>query len=403
VVETRHFRSDDGNVRIGIGEVLDLYVVASGESVVLGPAIRSEGKSEARAALTRLKEAHAAGIPVSGRVTGVNAGGLTVDAQGVRGFCPVSQIESGYCADPSVYVGRTLEFVVTAVEDGRRSVVLSRRQLLRREEEAQSEKALATLKPGDELEGRVMRLEDFGAFVDIGGIDGMVHVSEIRHERIAHPRDALREGEQVRVKVLRIQPGKDGKPRVALSIKAATPDPWNEIEGRFAPGQRIRGVVARLTDFGAFVNVAPGIDGLVHVSEAAPHRIAHVKDVLEQGQEVDAVVLAVDPARRRISLSIRQTVEGEIERPAPREGGRPREGARSREGARPREGSRSRDGSRAREGGRPRDGGGARDSDRDRVVTPAPARVPDEPTTFAIALRKAVEAARLKDQGEPGS
>ena len=304
VAETRQFRAEDGSLGVAAGDVLELFVIEAGDQVVLARSMRAEGQ----AALRQVREARAAGVPVTGRVTGINTGGLAVDLGGARGFCPLSQIEAGFCADPSIYVGRTLEFLVTAVEGARGSAVLSRRQLLRRAEEERIRQRLAALKPGDELDGTVARLESFGAFVDLGGLDGLVHVSEIRHERLAHPRDALSQGDKVRVRVLRIETGKDGRPRLALSIKAATPDPWAGIETRFVPGTRVRGVVARLADFGAFVNLAPGIDALVHVSEAAPRKVRHVREVLSTGQSIEAVVLAVDPVKKRISLSIREAL-----------------------------------------------------------------------------------------------
>jgi small subunit ribosomal protein S1 len=303
VAETHRLRGEDGALRVAAGDELELFVVEAGDQIVLAPSLRAD----AHAALSQVREAQAAGLPVTGRVTGLNAGGLEVELGGVRGFCPVSQIEAGFCAEPAAYVGRTLEFLVTNAGDARGGVVLSRRQLLRRAEEERARQLLAAIKPGDELEGTVARLEAFGAFVDLGGVDGLVHVSEIRHERTGHPSQALSTGERVRVRVLRIEPGKEGRSRIALSIKAATPDPWTGIETRFAPGMRVRGVVARLADFGAFVTLAPGIDGLVHVSEAALQRVAHVKEVLAPGQEIEAVVLGVDPAKKRISLSIRET------------------------------------------------------------------------------------------------
>jgi small subunit ribosomal protein S1 len=301
VADLAHFRNEDGTLRIAAGEPLELYVVEADDQVVLAPSLRADPG----AALGQMRAAQAAGVPVTGRVTAINAGGFEVDLGGARGFCPVSQIESGYCADPSTYMGRTLEFLVTGIEDTRRSVVLSRRQLLRRTEEEETRRLLATLKPGDELDGTVRRLEAFGAFVNLGGMDGLVHVSEIQYGRVAHPRDALHEGEKVRVRVLRIDAGKDGRPRIALSIKASSPDPWNEVPQRFAPGMRVKGVVARLAEFGAFVTLAPGIDGLVHVSEIAERRVERVKEALAVGQEIEAIVLAVEVAKQRISLSIR--------------------------------------------------------------------------------------------------
>jgi len=356
VAETRHFRADDGTLSVAVGDTLELFVVEAGDQVVLAPSIRAD----AHAAHRQVREAHASGIPLSGRVTGVNAGGLDVDLGGVRGFCPLSQIEAGFCADASVYVGRTLEFVVTAVEEGRGGAVLSRRQLLRRAAEEQARQMLAALKPGDELDGTIRRIEAFGAFVDLGGVDGLVHVSEIRHERVTDPREVLREGERVRVRVLRIEAGTaaaGGKPRISLSIKAGTPDPWTGIETRFAPGARVQGVVARLTDFGAFVTLAPGVDGLVHVSQAASQRVAHVRDVLAPGDRIEAIVLAVDPLKKRISLSIREALEAA--RPDPRDERAP---ARAEPEA---------------------------------PAAPA-ATLPTEPTTMAIALRRAMEQAARK-------
>lgn len=301
LADLAHFRNEDGTLRIATGEPLELYVVEADDQVVLAPSLRADPG----ASLGQLRAAHAAGVPVTGRVTAINAGGLEVDLGGARGFCPVSQIESGYCAEPATYMGRTLEFLVTGIEDMRRSAVLSRRQLLRRTEEEETRRRLATLKPGDELDGTVARLEAFGAFVNLGGMDGLVHVSEIQYGRVSHPRDVLSEGEKVRVRVLGIEAGKDGRPRIALSIKASSPDPWTELSQRFAPGMRVTGVVARLAEFGAFVTLAPGIDGLVHVSEIAERRVERVKDALAVGQEIEVIVLAVEVAKRRISLSIR--------------------------------------------------------------------------------------------------
>ncbi len=384
VAETRHFRAEDGTPSVQPGDLIELFVVEAGDQVVLAPSIRAD----AHAVLRQMREAHAAGVPVSGRVTGLNSGGLEVDLSGERAFCPLSHIESSFCADPSVYVGRTLEFLVTSVGDTKGSVVLSRRQLLRRGEEEQAKKLVASLKPGDELDGTVARLEAFGAFVDLGGVDGLVHVSEIRHERVGHPREVLCQGEKVHVKVLRLDTGKDGRQRIALSIKATAPDPWTGIESRYSAGMRVMGVVARLTDFGAFVTLEPGIDGLVHVSEAAPQRIAHVKEVLAAGQTIEAVVLGVDPEKKRVSLSIKRTVEDSAP-PAPE---RTRERAPER--------------SRERTSERPRERGASARPSQSRGAPqvqqfPPPAQPGAEPelTTMALALRAAMERAKQKQEG----
>lgn len=355
VADLAHFRNEDGTLRIATGEPLELYVVEDNDQVVLAPSLRTDHG----VALGQIRGAHAAGVPVTGRVTAINAGGLEVDLGGARGFCPVSQIESGYCTDPSTYLGRTLEFLVTGIEDTRRSVVLSRRQLLRRMEEEETRRRLATLKPGDELEGKVTRLEAFGAFVNLGGMDGLVHVSEIQYGRLTHPRDVLREGDQVRVRVLRIEAGKDGRPRIALSIKASSPDPWTEVPQRFTAGMRVKGVVARLAEFGAFVTLEPGIDGLVHVSEIAGHRVERVKDALVVGQEVEAIVLAVEVVKRRISLSIHAARTDD--EPANKNAGASEPAA----------------------------------------VAPAAPSADLPPTTMAIALREAAERARRKMDTKP--
>ncbi len=383
-VETRAYRNEDGTLRVAVGDELDLFVVSAGEPVTLASSIRTDP----RAALGSLREAHAAKVPVTGRVTGTNTGGLSVEVGGVRGFCPVSQIESGFCADPSVYVGRTLEFLVTAVEEGRGSVVLSRRALLRRVEEEQATQALSTLQPGDERDGVIARLEPFGAFINIGGLDGLAHVSEISWTRVSHPGDVVQVGQKVRVKVLRIEQGKDGRPRVALSLKAAAPDPWIEGISQFSPGQKVTGKVARLADFGAFVTLAPGIDGLVHVSQIALQRINHPKDVLSVGQEIEAAILSVEPDKKRISLSMRELLAAglpptEVSVHAPSErSGRPERSDRG-----PRPGGR---GDRGDRGSRP-----PREPREEWSMPPKP-EGPPEPTAMALALRKAMEDAAKK-------
>lgn len=311
VAETRSFRNEDGTLRVATGEEIELFVLEAGDQVVLAPSL----KAEPNAGFESLRAAQAAGIPVSGRVTALNSGGLAVDVGGARGFCPLSQIESGFCAEPAAYVGRTLDFLVTGIEEARGGAVLSRKQLLRRAEEESAREMLATLKPGDERDATVARLEPFGAFVNLGGVDGLVHVSEIRHERLGHPKEALKVGEKVRVRVLRLDTGKDGKRRIALSIKAVSPDPWIGVADRFTRGSRVHGTVVRLADFGAFVNLAPGIDGLIHVSEASPHRVEHVRDAVKVGQEVDALVLGVDPEKKRISLSLREAQAADVTPP----------------------------------------------------------------------------------------
>ena len=265
------------SLKVGVGDVVDLYVVEAGDQVTLAPSLKPSGRGGGggggSGAMRQVREALASGMPVSGRVTGVNAGGISVDVGGVRGFCPISQIEAGFCSDASTYVGKTLEFLVTKVESGRGGAVLSRRQLLRRAEQENAKQLIATLKPGDEREGTVARLEAFGVFVDLGGVDGLVHVSEIRHGHTGHPREAVRPGETVKVKVLKIEPGKDGQPRIALSIKAAQPDPWVGIENKFPRGTRITAdLLENPGKLRAIVRAGVGVDN-IDVAAATRHGI----------------------------------------------------------------------------------------------------------------------------------
>ena len=310
VAEAREFRLEDGSLTVSEGQTVELFVIEAGEQIVLARAARSSGGGrKSRPSLEGVRQARTAGLPVRGKVTAVNTGGLSVEIDGLHAFCPLSQIDSVFVEDPAPYVGRVLEFLVTEVDESRHRVVVSRKKLLQREQAQQARERLATIAPGQELEGTVSRMEPFGAFVDLGGIDGLIHVSEVSHARIAHPREVISAGERVKVKVLRVEPGKDGRPRVALSLRAVAPDPWVTAAQQFTPGARVSGVVVRLADFGAFVNLAPGIDGLVHVSQVTDRRIQHVREVLSPGQAVEAVILAVEPERKRISLSLREAQE----------------------------------------------------------------------------------------------
>lgn len=303
-MDIRAYLEATGDRELHIGDELELYVVDDKNQLTLAPSV----KADPAVALSQITDARLSGMPISGRVTGVNTGGLEVEIAGLRAFCPVSQVDAGFCPDPSVYVGRTLEFLVTEVGEKGRRVVVSRKALMRREEEGKAREVLAGMREGTELEGTVARLEAFGAFVNLGGVDGLVHVSEIRHGRTDNPADVLSIGQKVRVKVLSVKEQDGGRPKISLSIKAAQPDPWDEVAESFWVGRRVQGTVVRLADFGAFVNLALGIDGLVHVSEVDVRPVAHPKDKLTQGQQVEAVILSIDAERKRISLSIKDVL-----------------------------------------------------------------------------------------------
>ncbi|KIL34854.1 30S ribosomal protein S1 [Cohnella kolymensis] len=249
-------------------------------------------------------------------ITDVVKGGLVADV-GVRGFIPASMVERHFVEDFSSYKGRSLKVKVKELDRENNKVILSAKDVLDAEYETQKQQIMGSLQPGQVLEGTVQRLTPFGAFVDIGGIDGLVHVSEMAWQHVAHPADVVSEGQSVKVKVLKVDPSLG---KISLSIKAAQPGPWDNASGQFNPGDIVTGVVKRLVSFGAFVEIAPGVEGLVHISQIAHRHIATPHEVLKEGQEVQAKVLDFNPGEKRVSLSIKETEEAPA-RPerAPRE------------------------------------------------------------------------------------
>jgi small subunit ribosomal protein S1 len=256
-------------------------------------------------ALDMLREAKENFVPVEGRVAGVVKGGFEVNLSGIRAFCPLSQIDVAYCEKPEEYVGARYPFRIMEIKERGKNIIVSRRVLMEEEREKKSKETLARLKPDLECEGKVTKLTDFGAFVDIGGIEGMVHISEISHGRINHPSEILKPGQQVKVKVLKIESDKEGRPKISLSVKALEPNAWDKGLG-FEEGEIIHGKISRLADFGAFVEVAPGVDGLVHISEISYDRVSHPGNLLKEGEWVDALVMGIDRDMHRISLSIKE-------------------------------------------------------------------------------------------------
>jgi small subunit ribosomal protein S1 len=230
---------------------------------------------------------------------------LSVDVAGVRGFCPASQIDLRFVDDLSVYVGQRLTFRITRYEP--RNLVLSRRALLEEDNEKLAAVTRKNLVPGAVIRGKVTGFKPFGAFVDLGGIEGMLHVSELGFTRVDKPEDVLQLGQELDVTILSIEPGQDEKKgeRISLSIKSLANDPWHDATAKLHEGARVKGTITRLQPFGAFVELSPGVEGLVHISElGAGRRINHPKEVVAVGQEVEATVLAIDPERRRLSLSL---------------------------------------------------------------------------------------------------
>jgi predicted RNA-binding protein with RPS1 domain len=278
---------------------------APGDSAEASPAKRgprARSRPELPPELVALGKARDEGRPVAGRVFGWNPGGFHVVLDGVPAFCPRSEmeLEASQVTDPDSYLDQTFEFRVLRIQGKGRRIVLSRAAVLKEKHQAQAAQTLKRVKPGAVLEGTVSSLTDFGAFVDLGGVEGMVHVSEIGRQRIAKPEEALSVGQQVQVKVLDV---KKGGRRISLSMKALEPDPWQEVKKRFHEGMVVTGRVERTGPPGAFIELAPGLVGLLPTAEMGLPRDALPARAFPPGKEVKVMVMSVDPRRRRIALA----------------------------------------------------------------------------------------------------
>ncbi len=299
--DIQEFMDKEGTLTIKQGDWIEMRVASIRDGIHLTKGMKVQGADS----LDILREARENLIPVEGRISGVVKGGFEIDLSGIRAFCPLGQIDLQFCEKPEAHVGAKYPFRIMEIKERGKNIVVSRRVLQEEEQEKKSKETLARLKPDLDCEGRVTKLTDFGAFVDLGGIEGMVHISEISRGRINHPSEILKPGQQVKVKVMKIEAEKEGRPKISLSIKALEPDPWEKGLG-FEEGEIIRGKVSRLTDFGAFVEVAPGVDGLVHISEISYERIPHPSKFLQEGEIVDVLVMRKDIGTHRISLSIKE-------------------------------------------------------------------------------------------------
>ena len=252
----------------------------------------------------------AVGMIVEARVTEVNKGGVTVDVNGIRGFMPISQIDLYRVDDAAQFVNQKLLCLVTEVDPSERNLVVSRRALLEKEREENREKLWHELNEGQVREGIVRSVREFGAFVDLGGVDGLVHVSELSWQRVKDPSEVVQPGQKVKVVVLKL----DREHRkVGLGMKQLTASPWDDVTEKYHVGQVVTGKVTRLMDFGAFVELEPAVEGLIHISELSPQRVRRVIDVVQPGQEVRVMVQAVNPEQRRISLSLKAALPKEPE------------------------------------------------------------------------------------------
>jgi small subunit ribosomal protein S1 len=292
---------------VSVGDTFDVKVLKLNdekeELVVSKKAVAME------AAWADLEKKMESGEIIEAEIKEVVKGGLVVDV-GVRGFIPASMVERYFVEDFSDYKGKTLRLKVVEMDKDKNKVILSHKAVLEEEAKQQKQSVLERLQPGQVLEGTVQRMTDFGVFVDIGGVDGLVHVSELAWHRVEKPSDVVKEGDKVQVKVLKVDKENE---RISLSIKETQPGPWAKVGEQFKQGDVVTGTVKRLVSFGAFVEIAPGVEGLVHISQIANRRVATPGEVLKEGQVVQVKVLDVVPSEQRVSLSIRAVEEERAE------------------------------------------------------------------------------------------
>ncbi|HET4768839.1 TPA: 30S ribosomal protein S1 [Streptococcus pneumoniae] len=311
--ELTNDRDADINDFVKVGEVLDVLVLRQvvGKDTDTVTYLVSKKRLEARKAWDKLVGREEEVVTVKG--TRAVKGGLSVEFEGVRGFIPASMLDTRFVRNAERFVGQEFDTKIKEVNAKENRFILSRREVVEAATAAARAEVFGKLAVGDVVTGKVARITSFGAFVDLGGVDGLVHLTELSHERNVSPKSVVTVGEEIEVKILDLN---EEEGRVSLSLKATVPGPWDGVEQKLAKGDVVEGTVKRLTDFGAFVEVLPGIDGLVHVSQISHKRIENPKEALKVGQEVQVKVLEFNADAERVSLSIKALEE----RPAQEEG-----------------------------------------------------------------------------------
>jgi small subunit ribosomal protein S1 len=295
-IERAELTDADGKLKVAVGDEVEATVVSTGDEVRLSHKLRQG--AQARQALAVAAQT---GIPVEGKVAAVIKGGYEVTVGGLRGFCPFSQMDLRRVDTTEEYVGRVLEFRVTTFSENGRNLVLSRRRLLEERAAETAEETRKKIAPGAVLAGTVSSLADFGAFIDLGGVQGLVPLSELSHSRASRPADLFRVGDAVTVKVLRVD---QEKGRISLSLKALEGDPWGAVAGRLRERQVVRGRAVRSTEFGIFVELLPGVDGLLHVSEIPRSRQGALREAAAASAEIAVLIVSIDAAKRRVALAL---------------------------------------------------------------------------------------------------
>jgi small subunit ribosomal protein S1 len=294
---------------VNLGDEIDALVMTKEDAE--GRLILSKKRARFEMAWKRIEGAAESGEPVEGTVIEVVKGGLILDL-GVRGFLPASLVDIRRVQDLDEFMSQTLRCKVIELNRSRNNVVLSRRAVLEEERREMRQAILDRLSPGDVVEGTISNIVDFGAFVDLEGIDGLIHISELSWSHVNHPSELLEIGQEVRVKVLDIDRDRQ---RISLGLKQTQSDPWQQVIDAYEQGDVVEGRVTKVVTFGAFVEVVPGVEGLVHISELAAHHVENPREIVQQGETVRAKIIEMDAERRRLSLSLKRVEEGESARP----------------------------------------------------------------------------------------
>ncbi|MBD3422759.1 MAG: S1 RNA-binding domain-containing protein [Chitinivibrionales bacterium] len=302
-IKVSELKDKEGTLRTAEGEEIEAYIIAmSDDEIVL-----SKSLAGYNASTSELVEAMKKKIPVSGKVTGVGQAGLHVKVMGKRAFCPISQVEIKYVDNVNVYFNQTMQFMVRQVSERGRNIVLTRIPLLEQELDKELDALSAAAGTDKVFTGPITRITNFGLFVDLGVAEGLVHISQVSWDRSENLNETFNVGDKVEAIVLGVEKKKRLRDtKISLSIKQVQADPWTLVEQKFQPGEQVSGVVTRLADFGAFVKIAEGIEGLIHVSEMSwTQKVRHPKDVLETGQQIKVTVLSVDANKREVGLSLK--------------------------------------------------------------------------------------------------
>jgi small subunit ribosomal protein S1 len=289
---------------VSVGDEIAALVMTKEDAE--GRLILSKKRARFEIAWKAIEQAHERGEPVNGRVIEVVKGGLILDL-GVRGFLPASLVDIRRVQDLDEFLGQELRCKVIELNRSRNNVVLSRRAVLEEERKADRQRILDALNPGDVVEGVISNIVDFGAFVDLDGMDGLIHISELSWSHVNHPSEVLEIGQKVQVKVLDIDRDRQ---RISLGLKQTQADPWQQVLESYNEGDVVSGKVTKVVTFGAFVEILPGVEGLVHISELAQHHVENPREVVSQGDTVNVRILEVDAERRRLSLSLKRVDEG---------------------------------------------------------------------------------------------